>query len=82
MTEDSMRDLPPVHPGEHLREDFMAPRGLTAERLAQHLDLPVSYIHAILNQHGEITAETALRLARYFRTTPAFWLNLQCDDEL
>jgi antitoxin HigA-1 len=76
-----MRDLPPVHPGEPLREDFMVPLSLMAERLARDLDLPVSYIHAILNEHGGITADTALRLARYFRTTPAFWLNLQCDYE-
>jgi addiction module HigA family antidote len=76
-----MRDLPPVHPGEPLREDFMAPWGLTAERLAQDLDLPVSYLQAILTEQGGITSDTALRMARYFRTTPAFWLNLQCDYE-
>jgi addiction module HigA family antidote len=76
-----MRDLPPVDPGEHLREDVMAPPDLTAERLAQDLDLPVSYIQTIINEQHGIAADTAQRLARYFRTTPAFWLNLQRDNE-
>ena len=77
-----MRDLPPVHPGEHLREDFMAPRRLTAYRLAQGIRVPTTRIQAIVNEQRGITPDTALRLARYFRTTPEFWMNLQRDYEL
>ncbi len=77
-----MRDLPPVHPGEHLREDFMKPRHLTAYRLARDLCVPITRIQAIINEQRGITGDTALRLARYFRTTPEFWMNLQRDYEL
>jgi antitoxin HigA-1 len=73
----SMRDLPPIHPGEQLREEFMKPLGLTAYRLAKDLNVPVTRIQAIVSERRAITGDTALRLGRYFGTTPEFWLNLQ-----
>jgi antitoxin HigA-1 len=78
----SMRDLPPVHPGEQLREEFMKPLGITAYRLARDLAVPVTRVQAIVAERRGITADTALRLARYFGTSPEFWLNLQRDYEL
>ena len=60
-----MGDLPPIHPGEQLREEFMAPLGLSAYRLAKHIDVPVSRVQAIVAENRSITGDTALRLARY-----------------
>ncbi len=73
--------LPPVHPGEILREDFMTPLGLTADTVARALHLPRSRIERIIEQEIGISADTALRLARYFRTSHMFWLNLQIRFE-
>jgi addiction module HigA family antidote len=78
----TMRDLPPIHPGEQLREEFMKPLGLTAYRLAKDLNVPVTRIQAIIAERRGITGDTALRLGRYFGTTPEFWLNMQRDFEL
>jgi addiction module antidote protein, HigA family len=69
--------LAPVHPGEILREDFMRPLGLSVNRLALELHVPATRIGEIVNERRRITAETALRLARYFQTNAEFWLNLQ-----
>ena len=77
-----MRDLPPIHPGEQLREEFMKPLALSAYRLAKDTGVPVTRIQAIIAEKRGITGDTALRLARYFRTTPEFWLNMQRDYEL
>jgi addiction module HigA family antidote len=77
-----MRDLPPIHPGEQLREEFLKPLGLTAYRLAKDLNVPITRIQAIVSERRAITGDTALRLARYFGTTPEFWLNMQRDFEL
>ena len=77
-----MRDLPPIHPGEQLREEFLKPLGITAYRLAKDLRVPVTRIQAILAERRAITGDTALRLARYFETSPEFWLNMQRDYEL
>jgi antitoxin HigA-1 len=77
-----MRDLPPIHPGEQLREEFMQPLGLTAYRLAKDTGVPVTRIQAIIAERRAITGDTALRLARYLRATPEFWLNMQRDYEL
>ncbi len=71
------RLLPPVHPGEILREDFMRPLGLPVNKLALELHVPATRIGEIVHERRRITAETALRLARYFDTNPEFWLNLQ-----
>lgn len=77
-----MRDLPSIHPGEQLREEFMKPLGLTAYRLAKDTGVPVTRIQAIVAEKRGITGDTALRLGRYFRTSPEFWLNMQRDYEL
>jgi addiction module HigA family antidote len=78
----AQRDLPPIHPGEQLREEFMKPLGLSAYRLAKDIGVPVSRIQAIIAEERAITGDTALRLGRYFSTTPEFWLNLQRDFDL
>jgi addiction module HigA family antidote len=67
----------PVHPGEILREDFMKPLGLSINKLALDLHVPSTRIHEIVHERRRITADSALRLARYFNTNPEFWLNLQ-----
>ncbi|HEY6465401.1 MAG TPA: HigA family addiction module antitoxin [Candidatus Acidoferrales bacterium] len=69
--------MPPVHPGEVLREDFMKPLQLTVNRLALELHVPATRIGEIVHGRRRVTAETALRLARYFQTNAEFWLNLQ-----
>ncbi|BAE49464.1 HigA family addiction module antitoxin [Paramagnetospirillum magneticum] len=71
-----------THPGEILREEFMAPLGLSANALATALRVPATRIGEIIKEHRSITADTALRLARYFGTTPQFWLNLQSAHDL
>ena len=71
----------PVHPGEILRDELEA-LGLSANALSKALDVPVNRITAILHGQRGITADTALRLARYFGTTPQLWLNLQQTYEL
>lgn len=74
--------IPPIHPGETLRADFLAPLGLTANRLAIELLVPVTRINDIARGKRAVTADTALRLARYFGTTPQFWMNLQANYEI
>jgi len=74
--------LAPIHPGETLREDFMIPLGLSANRLAIELHVPVTRINDIVHGRRSITADTALRLARYFATSPQFWINLQSNYDL
>jgi len=74
--------LRPVHPGEILKEEFMTPLHLTMNRLALDLRVPVTRIAEILHERRGITPGTALRLARYFNTTPQFWMNLQTSYDL
>ena len=76
------KTMPPIHPGETLREDFMKPLNLTANRLAIHLRVPAARIGEIVNGRRAITADTALRLARYFEMSPQFWTNLQANYDL
>jgi antitoxin HigA-1 len=76
------RKLAPLHPGEMLREEFMTPLDLSSHRLAMELRVPVTRISEIVNERRGITADTALRLARYFRMTPQFWMNLQIQYDL
>jgi addiction module HigA family antidote len=71
------RKMKPVHPGEMLREEFMKPLGISMNKLAIDLRVPVTRIGEIVHQRRGITADTALRLARYFKNTPEFWMNLQ-----
>jgi antitoxin HigA-1 len=76
------RKLKPVHPGEILREEFMKPLDLSRNKLATDLRVPVTRIAEIYHERRGITADTALRLARYFNTSAAFWVNLQWRYEL
>jgi addiction module HigA family antidote len=72
----------PLHPGEMLREDFMKPLGLSSNALAMELRVPVTRISEIVRERRGITADTALRLARYFNMTAEFWMRLQMDYDL
>jgi addiction module HigA family antidote len=74
--------LRPVHPGEVLWEDFLEPLGLTQYRLAKSLSVPPRRINEIVHGKRAVTADTALRLARFFGTSERFWLNLQTGFEL
>lgn len=76
------KTLTPVHPGEILSEDFMAPAALTANQLALSLRIPANRITAIIAGKRGITADTALRLARYFGTSAEVWMGLQADYDL
>jgi addiction module HigA family antidote len=74
--------MPPLHPGEMLREEFMRPLGISANALALALRVPVTRISEIVNERRSITADTALRLARYFGMSAEFWMRLQAQYEL
>ena len=74
--------ITPLHPGEMLREDFMKPLGLSANALALELRVPVTRVSEIVRERRGITADTALRLARYFNISPEFWMRLQMDYDL
>lgn len=76
------RKLHPVHPGEVLLEEFLKPMGLSQNRLALDIGVPPRRINEIVLEKRRITADTALRLARYFGTSPQFWLGLQTDYDL
>ena len=76
------KKLKPVHPGEILREEFLKPLRLSMNKLALDLRVPVTRIADIVNERRGITADTALRLARYFQNAPAFWMNLQTRYDL
>jgi addiction module HigA family antidote len=76
------KKLPPIHPGEILREEFMKPRDLSQNALARALRVPPRRINEIVLEKRSITADTALRLARYFGTTPELWTGLQADYDL
>src|SRR5438046_1189979 len=74
--------LAPVHPGEILREEFMQPLGVTQYRLAKETSVPPRRINEIVQEQRGISADTALRLARFFGTSEMFWLNLQAQYDL
>jgi antitoxin HigA-1 len=76
------REIPPVHPGEILSEEFLKPLGLSMNQLALALRVPANRINAIVAGQRGITADTALRLGRYFGTSPQFWINLQARYDL
>ena len=78
----SKRDFPPIHPGEILREEFLSPLGISQYRLAKEIHVPPRRINEIVFEKRGITADTAIRLGRYFVTTAQFWLNLQTRFEL
>ncbi|MFH1115944.1 MAG: HigA family addiction module antitoxin [Pseudomonadota bacterium] len=78
----SKKALPPVHPGETLLEDLMKPLGLSRNKLAAALGVDTKRINEIVTKRRSITGDTALRLARYFGTSPEFWMNLQARYDL
>lgn len=78
----AMTKLAPVHPGEVLLEEFLKPTGLSQNRLALDIGVPSRRINEIVLGKRGISADTALRLARYFGTSPQFWLGLQADYDL
>lgn len=77
-----MKKLPPVHPGEVLLEDFMKPHGLTSYRVAKDIGVPALRINQIVRGERGVSADTALRLARYFGTSAAVWMRMQARYEL
>ena len=77
-----MNKIRAIHPGEILREEFMMPLGLSAHALAVALRVAAPRINDIVREKRSITPDTALRLARYFNSTPQFWLNLQTSYDL
>lgn len=74
--------VPPIHPGEILKEEFLEPLGLSQYRVAVDISVPPRRINEIVHGKRSISADTALRLARYFGTTDRFWLNLQTHYDL
>jgi addiction module HigA family antidote len=78
----SKRDFPPIHPGEVLREEFLTPLGISQYRLAKDIHVPPRRINEIVLEKRGISADTALRLGRYFGMTPQFWINLQARYDL
>jgi addiction module HigA family antidote len=77
-----VKKLDPIPPGEILAEEFMAPNGISQNRLARDLDVNPARINDIVHGRSAITAAIALRLAKYFGTTPELWMNLQADYDL
>ncbi len=76
------KKIQPIHPGEILMEEFLNPLGLSQNRLANDLGVPPRRINEIVHGKRRITADTALRLAHYFKMSPQFWLGLQMDYDL
>jgi len=76
------RSSPPIHPGEFLREDFLNPLGMTAQMLADEIKVPARRVIAIVKEERGLDADLCLRLARFFRMTPEFWMNMQKGYEL
>jgi len=76
------RKLPPIHPGEVLLHDFLEPMAISQYRVAQDISVPARRINEIVHGTRRITADTALRLSRYFGTSERFWLNLQSRFDL
>ncbi len=76
------KKLPPIHPGEILMDEFLEPMGITQYRLAKDISVPPRRINEIVHGKRSITADTALRLGRFFSMSPQFWLNLQTRYDL
>ncbi len=76
------KKLKPIHPGEQLREEFMIPLGLSSNALARALNVTPARINEIVRERRGVSADTALRLARYFNTSHHFWLNLQTNYDV
>jgi len=82
MTTTHKNGMPPIHPGEILREEYLEPLGMSANRLAAALGIPTNRVTEIIGERRAVTADTALRLARALGTSPDFWMNLQKRFEL
>lgn len=78
----TMENLRNIHPGEVLKEEFLEPLGVTAYRLSKEIGIPQTRVSEILKAKRRITADTALRLSKYFGTSAKFWLGLQDDYDL
>jgi len=78
----SQQSLPPVHPGEVLLEEFLKPLGISQYQLAKDISVPARRINEIVHAKRSVSADTALRLARYFSLSERFWLNLQARYDL
>lgn len=76
------RRLPPLHPGEVLREEFLVPLDMSAYALAHAIGVPRARIERLAREETALTADTAVRLSRYFDTTPEFWMNLQTSFDI
>lgn len=76
------KKLPPVHPGEVLREEYLKPLKLTAYAVAAALGVPRTRVERLAREETPVTADTALRLGKFFNTTPAFWMNMQAQYDL
>ncbi len=76
------KKLPPIHPGEVLREEFLKPLGLSPYSVARACGVPRTRIERLAREETPLSADTALRLGRFFRTTPAFWLGIQTRYDL
>jgi addiction module HigA family antidote len=77
-----MKKIPPIHPGEILQEEFMRPFGLSQNQLGKELNVSPRRINEIVHGRRSVTADTALRLARFFGNSASFWLGLQMDYDL
>ncbi len=77
-----MNKMRPIHPGEVLRKEFLEPLELSAHALSIALRVPAPRINDLARERRSVTPDTALRLARYFKTTPQFWMNLQASYDL
>lgn len=78
----SNKKMPPIHPGEILKEEFLDEMGITQYKLAKDINVPARRINEIVHQKRAISADTALRLGRYFGMSPQFWINLQSHYDL
>ena len=76
------KKLAPVHPGEVLREEFLKPHGLTPYAVAAAIGVPRTRVERLAREETPVTADTALRLGKFFKTTPAFWMNMQAQYDL
>jgi addiction module HigA family antidote len=74
--------LPPIHPGEILREEYLVPLEMSAGSLARHLNVPRTRIERLVAEQTAVTTDTALRLARFFGTTPNLWMNMQTGYDI
>ncbi len=77
-----MNNMRPIHPGEIIKEEYLEPLNMSANALAIALRVPAPRINDVIRQKRGISIDTALRLARYFNTTPQFWMNLQVSYDL